>query len=85
MTDTTHLGPFELGDQIGAGGMGAVYRAHHVETGGVVALKVWLAEAARTPQKRLEFRREVQAMAQLYHPAIAGVVDYGEIDPVAAE
>ena len=74
------LGPFRLGTQIDRGGFSVVYRARHVETGERVAIKVLLSERARQPRRRREFRREVQALAKLNHPAIAAVLDYGEID-----
>ena len=80
----TLLGPFELGEKIGEGGMGAVYLARHAETGQPVAVKVLLSDEAREPESRRRFRREVQALAKLHHPAIAAIVDYGEIDEFAA-
>lgn len=85
MTASVQLGPFEVGERIGAGGMGAVYRAEHTETGEPVAVKTLLAEVARRPEKRRAFRREVQALAKLDHPGIAAIVDYGELDDETAE
>lgn len=79
MENEGQLGPFEIGRRVGEGGMGVVHRAHHVETGEPVAVKVLLAETARDPEKRRDFRREVQALAKLHHPGIARILDYGEV------
>ena len=84
MTNAPQLGPFELGDEIGEGGMGTVYRARHVETGQPVAVKVLLADVAREEKRLRDFRREVQALAKLHHPSIAAILDYGQIDAEAA-
>ncbi|MFB6376061.1 MAG: protein kinase, partial [Bradymonadaceae bacterium] len=63
-----------------------VYHARHVRTAEPIAIKVLLAESAREPRRRREFRREVQALAKIHHPSIAAVLDYGTIDnEVAAE
>lgn len=85
MGASVRLNAFELAERIGAGGMGAVYRAEHTETGQQVAIKVLLAEVARRDDKRRNFRREVQALAKLHHPAVASVLDYGAIDTRTAE
>lgn len=58
---------FRIEKQIGAGGMGIVYRAHDLETGGTVALKVI---HANTAEEILRATREVEALAGLDHPGI---------------
>jgi len=70
-----HLGKYKLLDQIGAGGVGQVYRAEQGGLGRVVALKVLLAEALRQPGSLARFQREVQAAASLSHPNIVAVYD----------
>ncbi|MCO5171057.1 MAG: serine/threonine protein kinase [Planctomycetes bacterium] len=64
-------GPYEVLGELGRGGMGAVLRARHVETGAEVALKVLLD--ARGPEDLERFAREGQALARLRHPAVVPV------------
>jgi len=60
MTPGTKLGPYEILSQIGAGGMGEVYRARDPKLGRDVAIKV-LAEAFARDSARMErFRREAK-------------------------
>jgi tRNA A-37 threonylcarbamoyl transferase component Bud32/ribosomal protein L40E len=68
----------ELEAQIGAGGMGAVYRARQRRLGRVVALKVLHGELTSDPVFVERFLREAQAMARLAHPGIVSVHDFGE-------
>ncbi len=64
------IGPFILGPQIGAGGMGIVYLATYVETGKQVALKV-LPPALSEDEKLLKrFEREILILKRLRHPNI---------------
>ncbi|MFB6350834.1 MAG: protein kinase [Bradymonadaceae bacterium] len=82
---SVECGPFRLIEPIGEGGMGVVYRGRHRRDGTSVAVKIMTSDLARQSEYKKEFRREVQAMAKLYHPAIAHVVDYGTIDAETAE
>jgi len=72
------VGPFEIEQAIGAGGMGAVYRARRVEGGfdQVVALKV-LAGSRPGPDSYKQFQRERQLLSRLSHPGIAHLIDGG--------
>lgn len=79
------VGPFVLGEELGRGGMGAVFSARHVGTGTPVAIKLLTAELALRPGFRQAFRREVHAMARLHHPNIAMVLDCGELTTDEAE
>jgi serine/threonine protein kinase len=83
MDDPLHIGPFALGDRLGEGGMGAVYRGEHRSTGVPVALKV--IRRAADGEARREFHREVQAHAGPQHPGIVYLFDYADIDARAAE
>lgn len=67
---------YEIIDALGSGGMGAVYRARRVRLGDEVAVKVMQAASA-TPELRDRFLRESQACAQLRHPNIVGLLDFG--------
>lgn len=81
--DTTRLGPFILGECIGSGGMGKIYRATHQITGVEVAVKV--IRGGATAESEDLFQREVQAQAALAHPGIVYLFDYGIVSrPVNA-
>jgi serine/threonine protein kinase len=69
----TRLGPYEVAAQIGAGGMGEVYRAIDHRLGRAVALKVLPAEMAGDPDRLARFQREARAVAALNHPHIVTI------------
>jgi serine/threonine protein kinase len=54
----TRLGSYELGAQIGAGGMGEVYQAHDTKLGRDVAIKVLPESFAHDPERLSRFQRE---------------------------
>ena len=66
---------YRLGEVIGRGGMGAVYRATDLRTGGPVAIKALHPAFARDPVYRERLRREAQAAAVLTSPRVVRVVD----------
>ena len=63
ITAGTRLGPYEIRDQIGAGGMGKVYRATDTRLDRTVAIKVLPEHLADAPQRRERFEREAKASA----------------------
>jgi Tol biopolymer transport system component len=76
----TKIGPYEIQSQIGAGGMGEVYRARDSRLGREVAIKI-LPESFATDAERLRrFEQESQAVAALNHPNILGIYDVGTRD-----
>src|SRR5271168_865673 len=82
------LGPYEILDAIGAGGMGEVYRARDTKLGRNVALKVLPAAFASDPERMARFRREAQVLASLNHPhigAIYGFEDSGSVHALVME
>ena len=81
---TIPLGPFQLERPIGRGGMGMVWLGHHLEQQVPVAVKVITGRAASSPEYQAAFAREVQAAAQLEHPGIVWLYDYGRIPKAAA-
>lgn len=73
----TRLGPYEIVTQIGAGGMGEVYRAADTRLARHVALKVIAPQWARQAQIRLRFEREARAISALSHPHVCTLHDIG--------
>jgi serine/threonine-protein kinase len=65
---------------LGYGGMGVVYKAHHLKLNRVVAVKMLLAGGFASPTELTRFTREAQAIAGLRHPNIVQVHDIGELD-----
>lgn len=74
------LGRYELGTQLGRGGMAQVFRATDKELSRPVALKVLNFQLSRQPEHRQRFLREARVMAALAHENIAKVYDTGEDD-----
>jgi len=72
------LGPYQLVEQVGAGGMAAVYRAIDSRSGAERALKVLSPTIGDDEQFVRRFRREGKLLARLKHPNIISVLDYGE-------
>jgi TolB-like protein/Flp pilus assembly protein TadD len=77
MKPGTRLGPYEIIDAIGHGGMGEVYRARDVRLHRQVAIKTLAAHAAADPQFHERFDREARAVAALSHPNILAIHDVG--------
>jgi serine/threonine-protein kinase len=77
---TTLNGRYRLEARIGAGGMSTVYRATDETLQRQVAIKLMNREIATDSDQLERFRREARAVAQLSHPHIVGVIDYGEDD-----
>lgn len=72
-------GRYECQDEIGAGGMGQVYRAQDLQTGLTVAIKRLRPElSAANPEIVSRFQREAEALRQLNHPNIVTVYDSGQ-------
>jgi hypothetical protein len=69
---------YELLEELGAGGMGTVYRARDTRLGRVVALKLLADELAADPAFRARFVREARTLASLNHPGIVALYDFGE-------
>jgi serine/threonine-protein kinase len=69
---------YEIVAPIGEGGMGAVYRARRVHIGDEVAVKVLHPRYVNDVTLVERFRREARAAAQLHHPNVVTIHDYGE-------
>ncbi|MBI1345654.1 protein kinase [bacterium] len=72
------IGPYRLSQELGAGGMGAVYLGRHETTGEQAALKMLPPSFARQEGFRLRFAREIEVMQQLHSPHIVRFFDHGE-------
>ncbi|HYK05480.1 MAG TPA: protein kinase [Thermoanaerobaculia bacterium] len=79
----TKLGPYEILQSIGSGGMGDVYRARDSRLDRDVAVKVLPERFARDPEARMRFEREAKAVAALTHPNILAIHDYGSTESAA--
>lgn len=72
------LGDFEIGPEVGRGGMGVVYDAQQISLDRKVALKVLPFAAVWDEKQVARFRNEARAAAQLHHPNIVPVFAVGE-------
>ncbi|MDP2321295.1 MAG: protein kinase [Acidobacteriota bacterium] len=78
----TRLGPYEIEMQIGAGGMGEVYRAVDLRLGRAVAVKTPAAGLTDDAEAVARFDRENRTIAALSHPNILAVYDVGHHENV---
>jgi tetratricopeptide (TPR) repeat protein/predicted Ser/Thr protein kinase len=76
------LGHYLIVEQIGAGGMGVVYRAHDEQLDRDVALKVLPAGMLADDAARKQFRKEALALAKLSHPNIATIFEFSSQEGV---
>lgn len=76
------IGPYRLGQVLGSGGMGMVYKAFHSRLERFVALKILPPEVLHHPQARERFNREMGSVGRLSHPNIVVAHDAGEVDGV---
>jgi len=67
----TTLAQYRVTAELGAGGMGEVWRAEDKKLGREVALKVLPEEFAKDPERMARFEREAKVLASLNHPNIA--------------
>src|SRR5215469_3602406 len=76
----TQLGPYQILAQLGAGGMGEVYRARDTRLDREVAIKILPASFAQDGDRLRRFEQEARAIAALNHPNILAIHDIGNTD-----
>ena len=77
-TVAKHFPQYEILECLGRGGMGVVYKARQKSLDRLVALKILAPEREKDPQFAERFAREAKTLAQLNHPNIVTVHDFGE-------
>ena len=77
-TVAKHFPQYEMLECLGRGGMGVVYKARQKSLDRLVALKILAPEREKDPQFAERFAREAKTLAQLNHPNIVTVHDFGE-------
>jgi Tol biopolymer transport system component len=78
------LGAYDIGDVLGAGGMGEVYRARDAKLRRDVAIKILPPAFTLDPDRRARFEREARILASLNHPHIGAIYGFEESDGVHA-
>ncbi|MDX6276858.1 MAG: eukaryotic-like serine/threonine-protein kinase, partial [Nocardioidaceae bacterium] len=71
-------GRYELGEVVGSGGMGAVYRATDTRLGRTVAVKILRGGPLADDHARARMRTEANMAASVTHPGVAQVYDFDE-------
>jgi hypothetical protein len=80
----TKLGPYQILDKLGEGGMGEVYRAHDSKLGRDVALKILPPAFTSNPDRLARFEREARLLASLNHPHVGAIYGLEEAGGVRA-
>jgi len=78
----TRLGPYEIVEALGAGGMGEVYRARDTRLDRCVAVKILPSHLSCTPELKSRFEREAKTLSSVSHPHICHLYDVGSQDGV---
>lgn len=76
-------GRHELLNELGAGGMGRVYRARDRETNEVLALKVLLPASAADPAMTERFKNELRLARRITHKSVCRIYDFNRTDALA--
>lgn len=71
------IGGYDVAEQIGAGGMSQVYKGYQAALDRAVAIKILAPALVANPEFRSRFEREAKLIANLTHPNIVTIYDYG--------
>ncbi len=71
----------EVGERLGAGGMGVVYKARDTKLGRTVAIKVLPEALLDAPERRTRLEQEARVLASLSHPGIAAIYGLEHLSP----
>lgn len=74
------IGHYRILEPLGAGGMGAVYKAHDEKLDRIVAIKLLASDAIPQEDRRRRFLQEARAASALNHPHILTIFDIGDAD-----
>ena len=74
------FGPYRAVEQIGAGGMGAVFSAVHAASEEAAAVKVLPVAWGADPELRARLERETEALRRIDHPNVVTVLEVGEVE-----
>src|SRR5690349_14159839 len=80
LSSGVRLGPYEILDALGAGGMGEVYRARDTRLDRTVAIKILPEQLSSDPIRKQRFEREAKTISSLNHPHICTLHDVGSQD-----
>ena len=75
-----NIAHYEIVEQLGAGGMGEVYRARDPKLGRDVAIKVLPGVFLENPERRARFEREARVLASINHPHIGAIYGVEDAD-----
>jgi serine/threonine protein kinase len=72
------IGPYQIQEQLGTGGMATVYKAHHPRLDRYVAVKVMHPQFLEDENFHARFEREARVVARLEHPNIVPIYDFSD-------
>ncbi|QDV41707.1 Serine/threonine-protein kinase PknB [Stieleria neptunia] len=78
MKPPEYLGPYRIGETLGTGGMGSVFKAKHAKSGQDVAVKLIASQMSDEMRFRRRFDTEVKTLKLLSHPNIVKLIGFGE-------